>query len=215
MLEGVNWAETKAYSFGSFGNICINVRGREPLGVVEPGTEYERLRDCITEEFLKLRDPRTGESIGERAYRREEIYQGPCLESMPDLLLMIKDFVYTTRQKHGAKGDSLIDVPPDTLSGHHRPNGVFIAHGPNVRAGLTAQGARIIDVAPTVLQLMGNPVPDDMDGRVLIEMFVPEFLEANPIKYCKGWDYTREEEGFSEEERAEIEKRLEALGYLG
>jgi arylsulfatase A-like enzyme len=84
---------------------------------------------------------------------------------------------------------------------------------------LAFEGARIIDVAPTVLYLMGAPIPDDMDGRVLVEALDEEFVETHPAQYDAVDDGGQDESdagrtSFTQDESELIAKRLQALGYI-
>jgi len=100
-------------------------------------------------------------------------------------------------------------------SGCHRLHGILLASGPAVRQGIELDGARIIDLAPTILYRMGLPVPNDMDGRVLTEMFEPAFVRVTPLQHVgAGTAHRRQEHELPPEERAEIEARLRSLGYL-
>jgi hypothetical protein len=100
-------------------------------------------------------------------------------------------------------------------SANHRLEGILIVKGPGIKKAETISGAGIIDLAPTILFMMGLPVPSDMDGKVLIEAFNPSYLKSNPIMYEKE---TRKPRlvtyEWSKEEQERIKKRLEALGYL-
>jgi hypothetical protein len=95
-------------------------------------------------------------------------------------------------------------------SGCHRLHGVFIAHGQGIAHG-EISGARIIDLAPTILHLMNVPVPDDMDGRVLTEALVAQ----RPVEMQAAVHASHAQEDLTAEEAAEVEERLRALGYLG
>jgi arylsulfatase A-like enzyme len=87
-----------------------------------------------------------------------------------------------------------------------------MAWGPEVRSGETVEDARIVDLAPTILHLMGLPVPDDMDGRVLTDVLA----SSRPIEYQPASSAGEEADaGLSAEETAEVEERLRSLGYLG
>jgi hypothetical protein len=99
-------------------------------------------------------------------------------------------------------------------SGHHREDGIFLARGPAVRAGLYLEGARIIDLAPTILHVLGVPAPADMDGRVLEEIFTPAGrlpLEAQPAAAAPP---EAPGDGYSAADEAAIAARLKALGYV-
>ena len=88
----VDWSQSKAYSFGRhLGSIYINVKGREPQGIIEPGAEYEAVRDEIERLAYEFRDPRTGRKLIGEVLRREEIYSGPYVEQAPDLILRPKE----------------------------------------------------------------------------------------------------------------------------
>jgi len=163
---------------GSFGQIYVNLAGRRPQGIVQP-EEYEGLREEIIEKALEIRDPHSGEPVVERAYRREELYFGRYLERMPDIILVPRRYEYMAFG-HADFGSHRLVEPIFGLSGHHRPQGVIILWGEKVKGGETIEGARIIDLAPTILYLMGVPIPVDMDGQVLTEALKPEFVSQNP-----------------------------------
>ena len=73
-------------------------------------------------------------------------------------------------------------------SGMHRDAGTFIAHGPDVRGGESFAGGSIVDLAPTVLHWLGAPVPADMDGRPLLSIMRPDYVEAHPVDLVRGED---------------------------
>src|SRR5262249_37373909 len=119
----------------------------------------------------------------EKAWRREEIYNGPSLDEAPDVVVkwaLHRGYSYAF--KLSAKSADLrwtqrLDPKkPENLqyytskSGSHRDLGIFVAHGPGIRPGVNTTDARIIDLAPTLLSLFGLEVPTDMDGRVLCEV---------------------------------------------
>jgi hypothetical protein len=99
--------------------------------------------------------------------------------------------------------------------GRHNPVGVFVAVGADVPAGVTLQGLRLLDVAPTLLYGLGLPVPTDMQGRVLTEVFTEAYTQAHPPTYSEateggpgaGFAYSADEE-------AQISSQLKDLGYL-
>jgi arylsulfatase A-like enzyme len=93
--------------------------------------------------------------------------------------------------------------------GRHRRYGILLALGPGVSAG-PIDGATIVDVAPTALHAMGLPVPDDMDGRVLTELFA----DGRAVERSSSADSGTGEVVYTEEEAAAIEKSLENLGYI-
>lgn len=154
----VLWNETKAFSYGNWGTIYINLKGREPNGIVKQ-EDYEQLRSGIID---KLKE------ISITAYRREEIYHGKYLESAPDIIIQLDKNVSSVSGKVGYNREFMEGFP---LDGYHDiNNGTFIAWGPNIKKGFE-NDAKIYDVAPTILHIMKFPVPENMDGRVLKEIF--------------------------------------------
>jgi predicted AlkP superfamily phosphohydrolase/phosphomutase len=222
-FSGIDWQNTKAYAVGNYGNIYLNVKGREPSGIVNTGEEYEKLRDEIMKKLGELRDPDSGEPILDKVYKKEELYSGPYLEDAPDIIILWKDFAYYTRQSV-VDEEVLLFEPPGKFgnriiehSACHRLNGVLIMHGKHLLQG-KAMNAHIMDLAPTILYAMGLPVPGDMDGKVLKDAFSPTYLKSHPMKYRKAKEEAlRKEEpvatGLPEEAEATRE-RLRDLGYI-
>jgi len=151
--------ESKAYSMDP-GRIFINLRDREPLGSVDPGKEYETLRNQLVESLSGLTDPDSGEPMIERVYRREEIYAGECFPQAPDLVAM-------PHRGYDLKGSIKKDVLTDrgVITGAHTYDDAMLC----IRGQeIAKEEVAIVDVMPTILQLMGVPIPEDVDGEVLI-----------------------------------------------
>jgi predicted AlkP superfamily phosphohydrolase/phosphomutase len=192
----IDWSRTKAFCsevLASPPGIWINRKGVKPAGIVDEG-EYESLLQLITQKLGELTDPRTGEAIVKRVFRREDIYHGPYRDEAPDLTLDWWDTsLFSTSpslpEHTGKPPVEIIEHKPPTTAewgGTHRRDGILIAHGKPFRKGIEVEGARLIDMAPTILHLMGQPAPDDMDGRVLEELFEPEFLARHPTQTRSG-----------------------------
>ena len=211
----VDWARTKAFAVGSFGQIYINQVGQRPQGIVQPGQEYEALRQEIAARALEIRDPRTGLPVVERVYRKEEIYSGPQVEKAPDLVLQSRNWEYMAFG-HADFGASRVVEPIVGMSGHHRPEGMVILAGQGIQKGLALQDANIMDLAPTILYAMGLPVPADMDGRVLTGAFTADYLSAAQVRYTEELSQRPTSGGqYSLEDEEEIKERLRGLGYVG
>jgi predicted AlkP superfamily phosphohydrolase/phosphomutase len=210
----VDWSKSKAYSFGRHtGPIYINVKGREPQGIVEPGREYEAVREDVIALARDFRDPRSGRPIIGSVLRREELYSGPFVEEAPDLTLLP---VEETDIFFGLAdfGDNRIIDTVYRYSGMHRDSGLLIISGQGIKTG-EIKDAAIIDLAPTVLYALGLPILDDMDGRPLLDAFVDEHIDRSPVLYAARPSAPRSEPDYTQEEEHDIEKRLEELGYLG
>ena len=166
-------------------------------------------------DLLALRDPETSKPVVQAVYRREQPYEGPFLDLLPDLVFDLGDGPYLASDAPLA-AQVLEPLPRDYLRGRHRAAGIFVAAGPDIREGEKIEGARIIDVAPTVLYALGLPIPEDMDGRPLVEIFRQDYQAAHPVRYAcpEPVGGTEPESVYDQEDTAEMERRLRGLGYL-
>jgi predicted AlkP superfamily phosphohydrolase/phosphomutase len=222
-FNDVDWSRTLAYSIGHVGQIYVNVKGREPEGIVEPGPEYEAVRQQVTEVLQKLRHPESGQPLTDQVIPGDHVCHGPYSHRGPDLHVVLDGYRAISFPLF-ATDNHIVTRQIRGDSGCHRLHGILIAWGSGIRSKLQLRikGARILDLAPTVLHLMGLPVPEDMDGRVLTEALStsrPVELRRADSTSSEGTalDQTGQEAqaGLSEEETAEVEERLRALGYLG
>ncbi len=212
-LQDVDWGHTRAYSVGNIGPIYINLQGREPQGVVVPGTQCDNLQVELTNRLTSLQDLDTGKPIVGRVYRREEVFEGAHLDQAPDLIFLPKDLKYI--------GYGLLQFPsnrwlaPSDRSGGHRMEGILIMRGPGVRAGHKLPGAQLVDLAPTILAALGVPIPSDMDGEVLADVFEPDLRETIQVHFQTPQDDSaRPASDLSQQEEREILERLRGLGYV-
>jgi predicted AlkP superfamily phosphohydrolase/phosphomutase len=148
-------------------------------------------------------------------YRREELYAGPFLDLLPDVVFDLGDGPFLASDAPAA-GQIIEPLPAGYLQGRHRSTGIFAAFGPDIRRGGKIEGARIIDVAPTILYALGLPIPEDMDGRPLLEVFEEDFRSTHPVSYAEPEvvDTPAPPAEYDEEDTAEMERRLRGLGYL-
>lgn len=219
-FPNVAWARTQAFSEELRGNIWINLAGRDPQGIVQPGAEYEALRDRIVAELPKLTDAVTGARPIRRVWRREELFDGPFLARLPDLIVEAgyPDMFRPHGDYHGpaARQLSAAELAQKPLSGCHRQHGIFIAWGPVIRPGGRTADAALVDVAPTALHLLGQAVPVEMDGRVLVEALRPEAAAVATTSLADlGLPAPAGETAYSDAEAAAVRERLAGLGYLG
>jgi predicted AlkP superfamily phosphohydrolase/phosphomutase len=215
----LDWRHTRAYLGGNLDVININLKGREPEGIVEPGEEYEGLRNDIISGLRSIEDPETGRAVFERIFKREEVYEGEYLGEAPDLLLVPRGYAYSMgRELLNDSGSPLVAPVRHHrgISGIHTMEGIFFLHGKPFKRNCRIDGAKITDLAPTIFYLMGLPVPDDMDGRPLSDAFCESFLQERPIRYSKGDGIApkRYESVYTHGEARAIEARLRGLGYI-
>ena len=209
----IDWSRTRAFSYGTFGNIVVNVRGRERDGVVEPGAEYERVRDELIERL-------SGLEMVAAVHRREDLFEGPHLDRVPDLVVEFADYAWLGKGNLTERADAIedrIDVrghPGAHYVGSHRPDGIAVLSGPAARAGATFS-ASIVDIAPTALYLLGESIPSDLEGRLLSEAIDRDLLDDRPPEYVEAIDLELgAPRAYDEEGAAEVEERLRSLGYL-
>ncbi len=171
----VRWPATRAFGEGTFGNICLNVAGRERDGVVQPGAAYDALCAEIRAKLESLVDPDTGTRVVERTYQRDELYHGAHVGAAPDIVVvlargyqMIGDVLALVHDT-SAQAALIADATDNRflLSGGHGPTGVLLACGRGIAPGTRLDGARLVDLAPTILARFGVTVPSAMDGRVV------------------------------------------------
>ncbi len=162
----VDWPRTVAWGEGGYyGRVFLNVKGREPQGVLAEA-DYERVRSELAEKLAAIPDP-NGDPIGTRVFKPEEIYR-EVNGVAPDLLVYFGDLLWRSVGTVGYGGFHTFenDIGPDDCN--HAQNGMFILYDP--RQSVNPQyvkGAQLMDVAPTVLKIMGIAVPEDMQGRSL------------------------------------------------
>lgn len=150
--------ESKAYSLIP-GRIFINLKGREQMGSVGAGKEYEEVREGLIAELPTMVDPETRERIVKTVLRREDLYSGPCFEQAPDLVAVPED-------GYDLKGnlDQERLTHKGTLVGMHTfEDAALYMRGKEI----PSEDFSITDLMPTILGLMGVPVPEDVDGSPL------------------------------------------------
>ena len=197
---------------------------------------YEAVRTEIIERLMTWKDPDTGEPVVKAVHRREEVYHGPELERIPDLLVswnLDRGYSYLSRPSYQAQsGLSVERMSRATIrksrfmlgrSGSHRDHGVLILAGQGILPGSQICQPGMADLAPTILHLLGVAVPDLVDGRVLSEALDARAagaviaasaragVAAAPAPATEGGPGGAR---YSEEESQKIEDRLRDLGYI-
>ena len=163
----MDWPKTMAWGEGGYySRLFLNVKGREPQGSIEPG-DYERVRSELIEK-LEATSDEAGRLIGTRVFRPQDVYSR-IKGVPPDLIAYFGNLAW---RSIGSIGLGVIytfenDMGPDDAN--HAQDGIFIMHDPQQQAGspVKLDGLNIIDIAPTVLKLLGLPVPADMEGKAI------------------------------------------------
>jgi predicted AlkP superfamily phosphohydrolase/phosphomutase len=164
----VDWYKTKAYALG-LGGLYINVQGREKHGIVRPGRQYEKLRDEIKEKLEAWIDEETGQKPVRHVYKREEVYKDFDPGLIPDLIIANNNGYRVSWQTSlGGIPKEMIEDNTKNWSADHCSldpeitKGIFLS---NIK--FEVNEADIVDIFPTILQLLHIPIPEDIDGRVL------------------------------------------------
>jgi predicted AlkP superfamily phosphohydrolase/phosphomutase len=213
-VHALDWGQTLAYA-ATPSSQGINIVSRVP-GSDEPLPEEERSRIAaeLAEGLRGVRRPDDGGPLVAEVWTREQAFAGPHGGLGPDLSLVLTD------------GGTMSILPSETLvarrpepRGHHRWEGIFIASGPGVREGAQVDELSIVDVAPFILHRLGLPVPEDMAGRLPVELLEPEELERRPPRSSAPSSWTESEPEHADldldpDEQAALMKRLRALGYV-
>lgn len=220
-FAGIDWSRTRAFSeeLNYFPSVWLNVKGREPQGVVD-AVDYERVRDDVCAAARALRDPEHGGPVVRRAWRREEVYEGPWVKYAPDIILDLAldgQYSYACLPSATAPASAATRLLDDAecaggklagMNGSHRSAGVFMLSAGRPSGGYV-RGLHIADMAPTILDLCNVQVPAEFDGKTVQSVAQPSQDPAMPAALRQ-----RGEEYYGEAEEGEIAARLSALGYL-
>lgn len=212
-FRNVDWSRTRAFSSGNYGQIFVNLEGREPYGSV-PHEQFEQVRADIEARLRELRDPRSGAKIVDRIFAQPEVFWGPFIDDAPDIVFLLAENYKALGTLEFAS--NRIIEPAFGNSGDHRMDGFVGMYGKEIKPGVKVENANIMDVAPTILYLMGLPIPSDLDGQVLTAPLSDQLLMSSEIRHGDALG-SRDQivPDYSEEESEEVKERLKALGYLG
>ncbi len=181
IFQKVNWKKSKVVGSAQgpiyFNNLILNEN------------EKNRLKDEIIKKLESFKDPETGKNPIEKVYRREDIYSGKYSNKAPDLIALDSD-------EYHNKGGIGIDVlfRKSMWKGNNSRNGLFLISGKGIKKGKNID-IEIYDLAPTILHIFDIPIPNDIDGKVLKEIFEENSdFSKKKIKYKKAGENQTEEE---------------------
>lgn len=212
-FNDVDWSMTKAYCIGNsgLGHIYINTNMRDKI--------YEKTRDNIIIRLKEFKDPWTGKPIIDKIYKKEEIYFGENLDRAADLIVLFREFDYTDISPPFFISNTVVEKHFFSRGmSSHNMEGLVILYGRNVKQGKCLKNLSIVDITPTILYIMGIPIPKDMDGQVIEECFIERFRRNHPIRYSEDseqkWKPCVKKSPLSTEEEEKILKRLRKMGYI-
>ena len=163
--------------------IRVNLSGREPLGLVRPGQEFDEFCGQLSEDLLALTEEASGRPMVGRVLRTSDLFQGGYLDHLPDLLVEWNREIRVGSKAVRDDASCRVRVASDKIgsveaeygycrTGDHRPEGLFMVLGPGIQAGTVAGTVSIMDFAATFLSLFGLAC-DDLDGRPIAEICGP------------------------------------------
>jgi predicted AlkP superfamily phosphohydrolase/phosphomutase len=168
-FQGVDWKRTKAYAVG-LGQIYFNMKGREGQGIVAEGAEYGALQEEMRAKLVTLVDPANGQRVFRDIYRRDDIYTGEFLRNAPDLQVGFNDgYRVGWQDTLGGITRAVVEDNSRKWSGDHCATATEISGGVLfMNRKIAADAPGIMDLSPTILKLLGVPLPPDLDGKPLL-----------------------------------------------
>jgi predicted AlkP superfamily phosphohydrolase/phosphomutase len=197
ITDEIDFKKSRAYVLGHtipFGGIYLNVKGRDLRGCINNGSEYDALKRDIIRELEDLRKD-VGQDVEVSIFDPNEIYKGDKVKLAPDIIFTIDNWRCIINEENFDDVFFKNEPYSNRHTGSHRMNGIFAAYGPDIRKGVGIINAKIYDIAPTILHMFGIPIPRDMDGRVLKEIFKDDSkLAGREVKYqeIKGKNILKE-----------------------
>jgi predicted AlkP superfamily phosphohydrolase/phosphomutase len=205
----IDWQKTRAQTVTMAGSVA-GIQLARDLDERERAAIVGRLQTELTE----VTDPQTGAHVVRQVVRREELYTGRHVEAFPDLILFADEQyeVIDTLIDHGTIAPMLLSA----RTGDHRPDGMLVLCGPHIQPGRLQERWWIPDASASILYLLGVPLPEDLDGRVVGEALEATYLEQNPVQYAPASQAVqrRGATGTDPEGQEAVLARLRGLGYM-
>jgi predicted AlkP superfamily phosphohydrolase/phosphomutase len=176
--NNIDWSNTRVFTTSPYGQLYFNLEEFYPQGLVRTGDEYLSLADEVIQKLSELRDLE-GQPYILHAMRGKDFYKQFKLGEAPDVVYFPRDYScycdhlyphYLFESKWFGKRE-LIDgrfaAPHYGYVGDHKPQGLFIAYGPDISKTTPPETISILDIAPTVLHMLNKPIPTYMEGNVI------------------------------------------------
>jgi predicted AlkP superfamily phosphohydrolase/phosphomutase len=169
----IDWTGTKAFCIPNANEayIRLNVKGREPQGIVARGTAYAELISELQTCLKALMNPQTGRVATRQVVCNDDIFPGPRREYLPDLVVNwdidAKVLSKLRSDRCGLIGGNAAgyEITP-YYTGNHKPTAFALARGPKIAEKARCTGGHIVDIAPTILAMLGVDPPKQMDGHI-------------------------------------------------
>ena len=211
-----------AVATDNFGvKLAFTVKKNTPVNAQTHRTAVETM-EMLKQRLEELEDPATGRKVVHKVFSREELYWGPYKNKAPHLM-GLEEEGYLFWNWYSTPDGVIFPAWEDSVfnrlfSGFHKRNGVLIMTGANVTAGTNSFPAHISDIAPTILYLLGESIPADMDGRVLEAPLTDRYLQAHPVEIrsreVRPDQLIEEAADTTAAVNRYIEEQLRAIGYV-
>jgi len=186
--RGYDFCSSSAFMFNSthFG-IYINTKDLFNNGLIQED-EVPKIMQSLINLLNNMKNFETKEKIFKRIYSREDIFQGPYTREFPHIILLPKKRYWL----HHGMAEKIIAKKSNI---NHSLMGIFIAYGENIANKDNLKNLSILDIAPTTLQYLKLPIPNDTDGKVLLDIFKEgSDVRERPIRkvnYLERWSIIR------------------------
>jgi predicted AlkP superfamily phosphohydrolase/phosphomutase len=213
LADAIDWEHTLAWAEPLYNNVAgiyLHRADRFAQGAVSPAA-VEGLRRRLMAAAHELTVPGTGARLVQDIRPREAVYNGPHVVAFPDLILTLDpDYAAVPTLGTGL----ITPIPRLIRTGDHRPEGLFLVWGPQVRPGLLTEAVHILDLPPTLLHLLNLPIPTAMEGRVVTTALQEGYLVLHPPRYGPTLPPPPPPHDLTPAETATLTAQLRGLGYL-
>jgi predicted AlkP superfamily phosphohydrolase/phosphomutase len=177
----------------------------------------QSLQESIAQQLRALVDPETGQRLIQAVYPRDELYHGTSVEECPDLVFVLAPG-YGLAGGIGP-GNQLVSTrgQDPQKQGTHRQDGILVMAGPAIRPARAQESDELVDVTATILYLLDQAIPSDMDSQVISRAICPDYWDMHPVRSADTMpnDQKRSDSVWDSEDEARlIEERLRGIGYL-
>jgi predicted AlkP superfamily phosphohydrolase/phosphomutase len=161
----VDWERTSAWGEGGYySRIFMNVKGREPQGVIDP-SDYERMRDELKGKLEAMPDDQ-GKPLGNRVFKPEQVYRS-VQGIAPDLIVYFGDLNWRSVGTIGLKSVYTFENDTGPDDANHAEYGMFLLREPNGTSGREIHGKQLFDISATILDRFGLPLPPGAQGQAI------------------------------------------------
>lgn len=165
--NSTNWEKTTAFAIPSLYTsfLRVNLQGREPQGIVQPGADYEAVLERLEDDLKQLIDPQTGRAAVQRIVRTADWFDCGPPESLPDMFVEWQPARHYMQRVVHPKAELVQQKLGYHRDSYHSNNGFIAAMGPSIQKRGEMGDVSLLDLAPTFLSLMGEAIPERMTGR--------------------------------------------------